>query len=519
MKKNLLLFVFVLVASVMPAQDVEMYSLMYHDMTGYFFNLQGLTQQRNGDIIMGAYVSEDVGGGDGIPLGNVFYKMSPATLTIIDSLFIADTTMSACYTIQNPNGEGNIRVKLEYQEDCDSTFLHIWHFPDNDLHADPYEDIVVPVCEGVAVMGISMVDCWGSLIMTYYKERRFVKSYGYDCYIARFGPEGTLEHQAMLTENGFEVIRYDDIKVLKESPLEYFQWGRPEHFNDNLAVRKIDSLFQTDIVVFNRILSEESLSDSLYLVKYERFQVNYDTQVIPVGGDDILVAAQYVSDTNSYPMTAEYGVVVAKFDMRTMQLKGYAVFNDYPGYYHEAQCMGLKQMSDGTVYFLYKEEGYPDESVIVVKMDTDLNVEWKRFCKTGDVTISEPLKYPTLFKDDQGEEKGIAWGGYGWKTGNDTGGLVYFFLNHDGTVSVNESGIQVRPYCFYPNPVQSQLQMQFSPDVQPKQVELYDLQGRLVRVQRSSFGSIDMSRLPAGAYMLRVTLEDEKVFSDKVVKE
>ena len=61
--------------------------------------------------------------------------------------------------------------------------------------------------------------------------------------------------------------------------------------------------------------------------------------------------------------------------------------------------------------------------------------------------------------------------------------------------------------------------MQFSPDVQPKQVELYDLQGRLLRTQRSSFGSIDMSQLLAGAYMLRVTLEDGKVFSDKVVKE
>ena len=42
---------------------------------------------------------------------------------------------------------------------------------------------------------------------------------------------------------------------------------------------------------------------------------------------------------------------------------------------------------------------------------------------------------------------------------------------------------------------------------------------RLVRVQSSGFESVDMSRLPAGAYMLRVTLEDGKVFSDKVVKE
>ncbi|MBR3491506.1 MAG: T9SS type A sorting domain-containing protein, partial [Bacteroidales bacterium] len=98
-------------------------------------------------------------------------------------------------------------------------------------------------------------------------------------------------------------------------------------------------------------------------------------------------------------------------------------------------------------------------------------------------------------------------------------GFTYFFLTHDGTVGVNESGMEIRPYCFYPNPVQAQLQMQFSPDVKPKQVELYDLQGRLVRMQSSGFESVDMSRLPAGAYMLRVTLEDEKVFSDKVVKE
>ena len=58
-----------------------------------------------------------------------------------------------------------------------------------------------------------------------------------------------------------------------------------------------------------------------------------------------------------------------------------------------------------------------------------------------------------------------------------------------------------------------------SPDVQPKQIEFYDLQGRLVRTQSKAFESIDMSQLPAGTYTLRVTMEDGKVFSDKVVKE
>jgi len=63
------------------------------------------------------------------------------------------------------------------------------------------------------------------------------------------------------------------------------------------------------------------------------------------------------------------------------------------------------------------------------------------------------------------------------------------------------------------------IHINYSPDVQPKQIELYDLQGRSVRVQNIGFEGVDMSRLPVGTYMMRVTLEDGKVFSEKVVKE
>jgi hypothetical protein len=196
----------------------------------------------------------------------------------------------------------------------------------------------------------------------------------------------------------------------------------------------------------------------------------------------------------------------------------YIVFNDYPGIYKPAECLGLKIMTDGTVYFLYKEEGYPDASFIAVKMDTNLNVEWKRFCKTDDIVMSW-LQYPILCKDEQGEEKSIAWVGSARKEGCDDTGFVFLYLNHDGTVGTSDGGIEVRPYCFYPNPTQDMLRMQYSPDVQPARVELYDLQGRLVRTQSKAFESIDMSQLPAGTYTLRVTLEDGSAYSDKVVKE
>ena len=74
-------------------------------------------------------------------------------------------------------------------------------------------------------------------------------------------------------------------------------------------------------------------------------------------------------------------------------------------------------------------------------------------------------------------------------------------------------------YLAYPNPAHDQLHLQYSPDVQPKQVELYDLQGRLVRSQSQGLESVDMQGLASGQYLMKVTLEDGKSFTDKVVKE
>jgi hypothetical protein len=55
--------------------------------------------------------------------------------------------------------------------------------------------------------------------------------------------------------------------------------------------------------------------------------------------------------------------------------------------------------------------------------------------------------------------------------------------------------------------------------VKPTQVELYDLQGSLVRSQTKGLESINLQGLSAGQYIMKVTLENGEVFTDKVVKE
>ena len=507
MKKHLLLFVFAIVASALQAQNNDMYSIMHNEWAGHTYSYAGVMQQRDGNFIIDGLVIENLEN-DINPLGSIFYKISPTSFTISDSLFIADTALTFCRSFQNPNGEGNIRSRFEYHADCDSCFLRISHFPDNDLHTNPDEDIVVPVCENYATGGVSIVDCRGDLILQYYKQ---IDVLHHNAYKARFGTDGTLKHQALVFEN--EIYGGGPLQMLKESPLKYFQWGFAETYSgswQNLIVYTFDSLFQSNPIIINSLIN--SPNEYLY--------VDGDTRVILADGDNVLVAAKYVYEVNhSHPWEYEYGVVVVKYDIRTLQKKGYIVFNDYQGNSNRGKCLGINRMTDGTVYFLYKEDGYSEDSFVAVKMDTDLNVEWKRFCKTDNLIIGGLQESPILYNDEYGEEKGIAWLGDDIRIGSNIYGRIFLYLNHDGMVGTNEIGIEVRPYTYYPNPVKEQLLMQFSPDVQPAQVELYDLQGRLVRTRSKAFESIDLSQLPAGTYTMRVTLEDGETYTDKVVKE
>ena len=91
-------------------------------------------------------------------------------------------------------------------------------------------------------------------------------------------------------------------------------------------------------------------------------------------------------------------------------------------------------------------------------------------------------------------------------------------LEADGSEGTGE--ITVTDEIFiYPNPVRDVLHLRTPAYVQPKRVELYDLQGHIVHTQNKAFESIDMSRLPSGTYTIRVILEDRKSYTDKVVKE
>ena len=91
-------------------------------------------------------------------------------------------------------------------------------------------------------------------------------------------------------------------------------------------------------------------------------------------------------------------------------------------------------------------------------------------------------------------------------------------LTPDGTIGTSEITVTDEIF-FYPNPAKDLLHLHYPQEMQPTQIELYDLQGRLVRTQTTSFENLSMEGLAAGQYVMKVTMEDGKVFMDKVVKE
>ena len=236
-------------------------------------------------------------------------------------------------------------------------------------------------------------------------------------------------------------------------------------------------------------------------------------QILGLDEDDFLLAAGYEAMPQNQN---DKGAVVIKFD-KDSNVKKVVKFLSEPLLEgtHGNMPIGLEKSHDGNVYFAYITNSpflYDNKyfgRVSVVKMDQDLNIIWQRYCL-------EPTGY--------GRERGIMTildDNSVVIVGNniDCPEVFYVIVRDDGTIGTPEAEAFIRPYMFYPNPTQNELHLQYSPDVQPKQVELYDLQGRLAQTQSKNLESLNMAGLPAGTYTMRVMLENGKVFSDKVVKE
>ena len=420
---------------------------------------------------------------------------------VLDTVMIEDPTLS-CRALMEPapNDEGYIFANIKRDGILPKNYLSICRF-DEDLVFDLENEIRVPLEDSVS-LGYEYLYLDDNDIILYYpiigSNNEFV--------LSRFGTDGNLKHRQVIADSLCPINQpFGKIKVWNESPKKYVANGKqsvplpggPNEVFFRYCV--LDSLFGIEevmeydgpspgslIQIFSSTYDDfESLDDSTYIFTTEGRRIN----------------------------TNEDGIHVTRRDKRT-HTKIKTVFfphNDPTGLYYSDQIIGIQKSSDNSVYVAFFNNG-----IVVTKMDMELNILWQR--RYNSSTQNEFGYMPMAFAPSMRalEDGGLAIGGNYME--DFLFSVFVFTLGADGT-STPELETFLHPYLYYPNPAQDRLHLQYSPDVQPKQVELYDLQGRLVRSQSQGLESVDMQGLAPGQYLMKVTLEDGKSFTDKVVKE
>ena len=168
-------------------------------------------------------------------------------------------------------------------------------------------------------------------------------------------------------------------------------------------------------------------------------------------------------------------------------------------------------VDENTIYHAYQiHQGYNNSSVGLVRLDNDLNNLWNITLSGGQSNYA----YGQCLKSLQNGDVAIAF----FTSGN-SGDHFHLYIIHDDYDSTPEATTIDRPFSFNPNPMKDQLNLSFTEGIEPLGVEIFDLSGRLMNAKYSHLESLDMSVLPAGIYLLRVTMKDGTSYHEKIVKQ
>ena len=501
MKKHFILIAFIWAISLAQGQSLDSIA---HLQVGNVndsiaMELENLMQLNDSNVMLHvSYYGHDNYSAWGV--GHKYFKISRHGATVLDTLYNEDNDTHCFMFTRHPQSGEMLRIGIMHDSISQESILQIVPFND-DLIIDISREIRVHVSDTNAwcLAKSYVVNSYGELALHYTTGTNQIIHH-----FALFDLEGTLKHEYSFAEEMENLEAMIDLGVYSESPLEYYYYGTALVSNEeSLVCHVLDSLFQP--------------KDTLVIHKTFGNQLNYGFgwhETLLPDGDDLLLSARYTKGDIHY---GENGVCVVRYDKQTLAIKNEVFFKsipelNYPYIVTGACPIRLAKTNDGGYYFTYTTQNpmiYDGGQIAVVKMDADFNIQWQRFCLEPEGYGRDGCVFEVLF------DSGVAVSGVIYNHNE----LFFLILNDEGNSGALESNAFLRPYMYYPNPAQDQLHLQYSPDVKPKQVELYDLQGRLVRLQSQNLESVEMQGLTAGQYLMKVTLEDGKVFTDKVIKE
>ncbi len=505
-KKYLLVLILALVTLIGRAQD---YLVMPdHQMDSRIVNMdmRNIMELRDGGIVANLQLFDNVQG----DYGCMFYKIKydSACVAITDSVFIEDNDMGYFLLERNPLDNDNVFAKIVCDYNTPHSDFRISFFDDN-LDFKPEKETRVPIADTVIIPGSEkyIIDNTGDIIFTYGLQLRKEQ------HIVKMSLDGTEKSHKVIPLDELPFNRAYRLGIFNESPKEYYfgglyapYLGNPGNFGtDTLRLFVLDSLLNIE-----RTIEHNSAPDR-YRFHYNGtcIESNTDSTFLVFTKCDTLWCYVIDADTSYCPTINppewKYdGVCLSKCGKS--DAKNHAAWIEGVTLNNQYYPLGVKKANDGSVYVAFENIS---SGVSVAKFTSNLGLLWESKCEGGIQYFSNMLAL---------ENGGVAVAGMNYDA---TGELILGFfvvIFKDGCFSLPENKTEERPYTFYPNPANNELNLNISPEVEPSLIELYDIQGRIVRSQQNGFEKVSLRGLPAGTYALRVSLKNGKSYTSTVVK-
>ena len=293
------------------------------------------------------------------------------------------------------------------------------------------------------------------------------------------------------THIGFDVPASDTLlqnsilSVFSETPFTYSRLG---HYTLNGTIHIVNYIMDCDFNLVNRIEYAPIAPETPFSSTTARvYPFNQD-------GNSIHLLLAYTSSNKP---------TLIKYDNEGHPL----------AYYRPADATSLDATlyDENTIYISYGKNQF-GESQHLIRLNGNLDKVWE-------ITLPCPNYHKHQIRSLEVLPNGDIAAGVSLYNSNSSPVVQVFIIRDNDPTITSETIIVENPFSLYPNPVKEQLTLRFDDGEEPESVELYDLAGRLVAPKFDNIGSIDMSAMSSGVYILRVTMKDGTRYHERIAKE
>ena len=430
------------------------------------------------------------------PDGEVIDSLSIAAPYGMNGQFFANT-IDICdkhFLLRNTTAPDSYIVTNHY---WDMDNIHYFRMVAIDADLNINDDISISVdqdIEGDFVWDKWFIDPQNDIIISFWINDVF--------HIMRIGLDGTVKTHSDISEvyppktdyeyNPDTTLWYSGFGIFDESPLTYYKLGGYHTESETFPIYCY--FFDEDFNIIERRWFERYNKDIL-------FSGANTEHIMPWDESSYLMASEM-----TFPDGTE-GSALIKYDMSHNPTCISPEFGDL-GYPLETAIA-----DDNSIFQLYINFGDTAYTMSLACLDSELNLNW-------DVVLPG-VKYDGIDLHNMiVKANGDIVVAFGVADDYANGKpCIYVYTLRNTPANISEKTIFSTPYSLYPNPVKDQLTLRFDDGDEPESVELYDLAGRLVGTKSNGLESIDMSAMPSGMYLLRVTMKEGISYHEKILKE